>query len=251
MVRRIAALTAVLGLSLALAGSAHAGGLYYPKRAYFEMRVSGTQTTTVRADALCRDAATGEDVRRFGELTETVRFSTRRPGVVLFKTDGSGGLDLFQENDDFEDGVRPVLARGTVERQSTLTPNGSSISGCHSQPAAEGCGSATFDSWRLHLFGRGRKVAVGLGSSGLAGGDPLSRCDHPDAFPETFRNRPVRLGRSAPFRKRRFTLADEQTRTTRYYDRYDDRGHTLTRSIEWKATLVRKGPVTRGGQPIR
>src|SRR5688572_4729026 len=128
------------------------------------MRVSGTQTTTVRAEATCYDAATGEDMPRSGELTETVRFETQRPGVVLFKTDGKGGLDLFQESADLEDGVRPVLARGSIERQSTLSENGQTVGGCNGRPAASGCGSGSFDSWRLSLFGRGRKVAVGLGA---------------------------------------------------------------------------------------
>jgi len=249
--RRITALAAALGLLLALAGSAHAGALYYPKRAYFEMRVTGTQTTTVNATATCYDETSGSDVPRSGELTETVRFETRRPGIVLFKTDGSGGLDLFQESADFEDGVRPVLARGSVERQSTLSQNGQTVGGCNGSPAASECGSASFDSWRLSLFGRGRKVAVGLASSGAAGGDPLRRCTHGALFPQTFRNRPVRVERGTPFRKKRMTLSHEETKTTRFDNAYENSEGTVTRSIEWKATLVRRGPVTRGGQPIR
>ena len=249
MPRRIALATAALAIFLTLAATAHAGGLYYPKRAYFEMKVSGTQTTTVRAEASCYDEASGSEVTRSGELTETVRFSTRRAGVVLFKTDGKGGVDLFQESADFEDGVRPVLARGTIERQSTLSRNGRMVAGCDGAPAAEGCGSEPFDTWRMFLFGRGRKVAVGLGASGPA--DPFARCDHSALFPQTFQNRPVRVSRSAPFRKRRMTLADEQTKTTRFDNAYENSNGTVTRSIRWKATLVRKGPVTRGGQPIR
>jgi hypothetical protein len=105
-------------MSLALAASAQAGGLYYPKRAYFTMKVQGTQTTTVNTRVRCPDAE-GNEVVREGQLTERVTFTTRRAGIVLFKTDGKGGVDLFQESADFEDGARPVLERGSVERAST------------------------------------------------------------------------------------------------------------------------------------
>ena len=180
-----------------------------------------------------------------------MHFSTRRTGIVLFKTDGNGGVDVYQESADFEDGVRPVLARGTVERQSTLSRNGRTVAGCEGAPPAEGCGSTAFDAWRLFLFGHGRGVKLGLGSNGAGGGDPFGRCTQAELFPDTFENRPVRLPRRAPFRKRRITLTDRQERTHRFDNAYERSEGTVTRTVDWRVRLVRKGPVTRGGQPIR
>ena len=61
----VIALTVAATVPLATAGSAHAGALYFPKRAYFKMTVTGTQTTTVRATAMCSDAD-GNEVPQTG-----------------------------------------------------------------------------------------------------------------------------------------------------------------------------------------
>jgi hypothetical protein len=39
---------------------------------------------------------------------------------VLFKTDPHGGMIVFQEDDSFEDGVRPARVAGAVSRSSGL-----------------------------------------------------------------------------------------------------------------------------------
>jgi hypothetical protein len=158
---------------------------------------------------------------------------------------------VFQESADLEDGVRPVLARGSIERQSTLARNGRSAPGCDGAPPAEGCGTASFDAWKLFFVGRGRRIAGGLRSGTVAGGDPLPRCTHDQLFPDTFRHRSIWVPQGSPFRRKRMTLSDKQSKTKRFNYAYENTTGTVTRTIEWKAKLVRKGPVTRGGQPIR
>src|SRR3954463_390349 len=103
----------------AAAPAATAGSFYYPKRAYFRMTVSGTQTTAVKVKTACQDE-TGHETPKPAAGTETLRFKTRKPGRVLFKTAPHGGMIVFQEDASFEDGVRPARAGGTVTHSSGL-----------------------------------------------------------------------------------------------------------------------------------
>ena len=144
-----------------------------------------------------------------------------------------------------------MLARGSLTRASNLSRNGRSAMPCEGVDPALGCGTESFESWRLFLFGRGRGVKVGLGTSGVPGGDPLRSCTHSSLFPQTFTNRPVRVARGVPFRRRTLRMSAQQSQTTRFDYAYERTTGEVTRTIEWKARFERKGPVTRGGQPIR
>src|SRR4051812_31562111 len=134
-------LVLILVAAAATAGSASAGSSYYPKRAYFRMSVSGTQTTSVKVTTACQDE-NGHDTPKTASGTETLRFKTGKPGRVLFKTDAHGGMIVFQEDASFEDGVRPARATGSVERSSGLdNQRGSSAPDCGFGGAASRCGA--------------------------------------------------------------------------------------------------------------
>src|SRR4051812_48661679 len=139
-------LVLILVAAAVTAGSASAGSSYYPKRAYFRMSVSGTQTTAVKVTTACQDES-GHETPKKASGTETLRFKTGKPGRVLFKTDAHGGMIVFQEDASFEDGVRPARATGSVERSSGLA-----TSAARRRPTAASAGP-------LPAAGRGRSRA--------------------------------------------------------------------------------------------
>src|SRR3954469_13318212 len=94
----------------------------------------------------------GDETPPTASGTETLRFKTRKPGRVLFKTDPHGGMIVFQEDAGFEDGVRPARAGGTV----THTPGLDALAGarapdCGFGGPASGCGKKPFSGWRVSL----------------------------------------------------------------------------------------------------
>jgi hypothetical protein len=171
-VRRIALISLLICGLAAQAASAS----FVPKRAYFRMSVTATQTTTLHVTSQCTDA-NGNEVTRTGDATETLRLKTQQPGRVLFKTDSHGRIIVFQEDASFETGVRPARTRGTVERTSTLDDRrGTTAQDCGYGEPATGCGTRSFSRWRVSLFGRGRNLKVGLRNTGLAGGNLFPHC---------------------------------------------------------------------------
>jgi hypothetical protein len=236
-------LVLILAASAITAGAASAGSFYYPKRAYFRVSVSGTQTTTVKVTTQCQDE-NGDETPRAASATETLRFSTRKPGRVLFKTAPHGGMIVFQEDDSFEDGVRPSRLRGTVVHSEGLDSQaGTRAPDCGSGGPASGCGKKAFSDWRVSLFGRGRRLKVGLDSPGPAGGKLFPRC--PLRFEKSAvlpRARPAPVSQSEVYSKRRkLVTSGTVTKTSKLDDVYGNSKGTITTKLKFKVRLTRNG----------
>jgi hypothetical protein len=223
---------------------ATAASFYYPKRAYFRVSVSGTQTTTVKVTtSRCTDE-NGDESTRTASATETLRFTTRKPGRVLFKTAPHGGMIVFQEDDSFEDGVRPARARGTVSHSIGLDSQaGTRAPDCGSGGPASGCGTKPFSGWSVSLFGRGRRLKVGLDSPGPAGGKLFPKCPlrfEPSAVLP--RVRPAPVSQSAVYSKRRkLVTSGTVTRTSKLVDDFGNSKGTVTTKLKFKVRLTRDG----------
>jgi hypothetical protein len=236
-------LVLILVAAAATAGSASAGSFYYPKRAYFRMSVSGTQTTAVKVTTACQDE-NGHETPKTASGTETLRFKTGKPGRVLFKTDPHGGMIVFQEDASFEDGVRPARATGSVERSSGLdNRRGSSAPDCGFGGPASGCGTKPFSGWRLSLDGRGRKLKVGLRSPGPAGGRLFPKCPlRYDDSAAVVDKRVARVSKSAVYSKRRkLVLTGSATVRAKLVDDYANSKGTVVTKLKFKVRLVRNG----------
>jgi hypothetical protein len=234
-------LALILVAAAATAGSASAGSFYYPKRAYFRMTVSGTQTTSVKVTTACQDE-NGDETPKTASATETLKFSTRKPGRVLFKTDPHGGMIVFQEDDSFEDGVRPARARGTV----THTPGLDALAGarapdCGSGGPASGCGKKPFSGWRVSLDGRGRKLKAGLRSPSVAGGSLFPKCPLRYAKSAVLLQKKVaRVSKSAVYSKRRkLSLSGVATKKATFDDAYGNTKGTITTKLKFTVKLTR------------
>jgi hypothetical protein len=236
-------LVLILAAAAVTAASASAGSFYYPKRAYFRMAVTGTQTTTVRVTTQCQDE-NGDETPKTASGTETLRFKTAKPGRVLFKTDPHGGMIVFQEDDSFEDGVRPARLGGMVRHSTGLDSQaGTRAPDCGSGGPASGCGQKRFSGWRVSLDGRGRKLRVGLRSPGPAGGSLFPKCPLRFAKSALVLDKHVaRVSKSAVYSKRRnLVLSGVATKKSKLDDAYGNSKGTVKTTLKFKVRLTRAG----------
>lgn len=231
---RTSTLLALLVMAIAPA-AASAASSYYPKRAYFRVSLSGTMTTDAHATTHC---SAGGSTRE-GDFSETVRFSTKRAGRVLFKTDAHRGMTIFQEDDSFESGLRPAQLRGRGSRTSALTRSGIDVAGCDPDEPAASCGDASFGDWRVSLFGRGRGVRTGLRGGGVAGPAPFPDCRAPYGFPRLPRDRPAKITKSAVFSRAKRITVRASSKFTRQVETGGDTVQDVTTKLRFTARLVR------------
>jgi hypothetical protein len=209
--------------SLLVAGSTSADAAK-PKRALFDVSLTGSQVTTANATARC--SAGG------GQMVERVDFATSRSGKVLFRSDRRGAVTASS--------LRNVLANGTVNRRSSLDELGTTPGDCGNVAPAEGCGVHTFGDWRLSLYGG---LALGVAAGKVTGGNPFRQCQNPfDGYPDLVRKRPAVVKKKPLFnpKKRTLTVPGRLDETRAFADGYSGSRGTAATQLRFTATLTRR-----------